>query len=87
MKKSLSSLLVLALSTSEIFAQEFSDERYPVDQNIWLSNELVNSQPGRDFVVRRLPKDSPSCKNPDQCPPALIIDAEKGNANGAEAGA
>lgn len=60
-------------------AEEFPDKRLPVDENIWTSNEFVNATRGRDIVIRRLPVANSPCNNPDKCPPAVIIDAEKGN--------
>jgi hypothetical protein len=62
-------------------AEEFPDKRLPVDENIWTSNEFVNATRGRDIVIRRLPVANSPCNNPDKCPPAVIIDAEKGNMN------
>jgi hypothetical protein len=74
-------VLFLFFVSSIALAQEFPDKRLPVDENIWTSNEFVNAQRGRDIVIRRLPKDNSPCNNPDKCPPALIIDVEKGNTN------
>jgi hypothetical protein len=74
-------VLFLSFVSSIALAQEFPDKRLPVDENIWTSNEFVNAQRGRDIVIRRLPKDNSPCNNPDKCPPALIIDVEKGNTN------
>jgi hypothetical protein len=62
-------------------ADEFPDKRLPVDENIWTSNEFVNATRGRDIVIRRLPAANSPCNNPDKCPPAVIIDTEKGNMN------
>ncbi|HYX39747.1 MAG TPA: hypothetical protein VE954_42170 [Oligoflexus sp.] len=62
-------------------AEEFPDKRLPVDENIWTSNEFVNATRGRDIVIRRLPAANSPCNNPDKCPPAVIIDTEKGNMN------
>ncbi|RZA13325.1 MAG: collagen-like protein, partial [Proteobacteria bacterium] len=36
---------------------------------------------GRDIVIRRLPKNSSACTNPDNCPPVIVIDSETGNTN------
>ncbi len=71
----------LNLSTQIFAAEEFPDKRLPVDDNIWTSNEFVNATRGRDIVIRRLPLANSPCNNPDKCPPAVIIDVEKGNMN------
>ncbi|RYZ83896.1 MAG: hypothetical protein EOP04_19070, partial [Proteobacteria bacterium] len=67
--------------TFSLRADEFPNERLAVDQNIWVSNEFVNQDKGRDIVIRRLPKNSSACTNPDNCPPVIVIDSETGNTN------
>ncbi|HYX35328.1 MAG TPA: hypothetical protein VE954_19705 [Oligoflexus sp.] len=71
--------ICLIMSNLVYAADEFPDKRHPVDENIWTSNEIVNAQRGRDIVIRRLPESNSPCNNPDKCPPAVIIDVEKGN--------